>query len=127
MASASPSSSVDPRFRVLYLAVVAVTVFLIKDARVAGGIAVIHAGTWLALGHGLGPLVRQVTKLWGFVAFLLASYAFTSEDPLVDHWTRINLGLFHLPVNVGGLVAGSLMVLRIVTVVLASRIARTGD
>jgi hypothetical protein len=35
-------SSVDPRFRVLYLAVVAITVFLIKDARVAAGMALVR-------------------------------------------------------------------------------------
>lgn len=114
---------VDPRLRVLYLAAVAVGVFFVKDARIAVGLAGAHVAAWLALGLGARALARQVLKLWGFTAFICVSYAITSEDPGVDRWIHV----WKVPVNLGGLAVGGLMIVRVVTVILASRIARAGD
>lgn len=119
--------SVDPRFRVLYLAVVAIAAFLIKDARVAGGAVAVHAVLWLIVGLGGRRLVRQITKLWGFAAFILISYAVVAEDPHVDRWVKIDLGFWAPHINVGGMETGGLMLLRVILVVLASQIARAGD
>ena len=121
------SRSVDPRFRVVYLAVIAITALLIKDARVAAGAVVVHAILWLVVGLGGRRLVRQVTKLWGFAAFILFSYAIVPEDPRVDRWVKLDLGFWAPHVNVGGMETGGLMLLRVVLVVLASQIARAGD
>lgn len=127
--------TVDPRLRVIYLAAVAVGAFLVKDARIAAALVLAHAAAWLALGLGLRPLTRQVLKLWGFAAFITASYAVTAEDPSVDRWVHLDLGFSivggdtHtvLPINIGGAATGGLMILRVLVVVLASRIARAGD
>ncbi len=91
------ADSVDPRIRVLYLAAIAVGAFLVKDARVACGLAAVHAIAWLALGLGPRALARQVFKLWGFAAFVTASYALTSEAPGVDRWIHVDLGFARLP------------------------------
>jgi hypothetical protein len=114
---------VDPRLRVLYLAAVAIGVFFVKDARIAAGIAGAHAVAWLALGLGARALARQVLKLWGFTAFICISYAITSEAPDVDRWIHV----WKVPINLGGLAIGGLMIVRVVTVILASRISRAGD
>lgn len=123
----APRQTVDPRFRVVYLAVIAITALLIKDARVAAGAVVVHAILWLVVGLGGRRLVRQVTKLWGFAAFILFSYAIVPEDPRVDHWVKLDLGFWAPHINVGGMETGGLMLLRVVLVVLASQIARAGD
>ena len=114
---------VDPRLRVLYLAAVAVGVFFVKDARIACAIAAAHVVAWMFLGLGARTLARQLVKLWGFTAFICVSYALTAEDPAIDRWVH----LWKIPVNLGGLAVGGLMIVRVVTVILASRIARTGD
>jgi hypothetical protein len=114
---------VDPRLRVLYLAAVAIGVFFVKDARIAAGIGAAHALAWLALGLGARALARQILKLWGFTAFICISYAITTEDPDVDRWIHV----WKVPINLGGLAIGGLMIVRVVTVILASRISRAGD
>jgi hypothetical protein len=116
-------TDVDPRARVLYLAIVAVLAFFVKDARFAVGLAAAHAGLWLVLRLGARALLRQIVKLWGFTAFVLFSYAITSEDPSVDRWVAV----WRVHVNVGGMAIGALMIARVLTVILASRIARAGD
>lgn len=118
---------IDPRLRVLYLLAVASGAFLVRDARVGLGLVAVHAIAWLALRLGARALARQVVKLWGFAAFVTASYALTTEDPTVNRWVRLDLGFATLPINVGGALVGGLMVLRVLAVVLASRIARAGD
>jgi hypothetical protein len=114
---------VDPRARVLYLAIVAVLAFFVKDARLSIGLALAHAGLWLILRLGARALLRQIVKLWGFTAFILVSYAITSEDPSIDRWVTV----WRVHVNVGGMAIGALMIARVLTVILASRIARAGD
>jgi hypothetical protein len=114
---------VDPRARVLYLAAVAVVAFFVKDPRFAIGLVAAHAGAWLVLRLGARALLRQIVKLWGFTAFILFSYAITSEDAGVDRWVAV----WRVHVNVGGMAVGALMIARVLTVILASRIARAGD
>ena len=115
---------VDPRLRVLYLVAVAVGAFFVKSPRFAIALALGHVFTWLLLGLGVRPLARAFFKLWGFAAFVSVSYALTAEDPAIDRWIPI---YGHFRLNFGGLVVGLLMIVRVVTVVLASRIARAGD
>jgi hypothetical protein len=119
--------AVDPRLRVLYLVGVAIGAFFVKDARITGALACAHVALWLVLRLGARALVRQVLKLWGFAAFVVASYALTSEDASVDRWAHVDLGVTKIPLNVGGAAVGMLMVLRVLVVVLASRVARAGD
>src|SRR5690606_28491659 len=117
----------DPRLRVLYLAAVAVGAFVIRDARIAAGLAAAHAIAWLALGLGARKLARQLAKLAAFAGFIIVSYALTSEDETVDRWIDVSVGQATVALNVGGAAMGGLMVLRVVLVVLASRVARAGD
>jgi hypothetical protein len=113
----------DPRLRVLYLAVVAVGALLLADFRILAGLAIAHVIAWLALREGARALARQLFKLSGFAAFIALSYALTKDDPSTDRWTKI----YGIDVNLGGALVGARMVLRVVIVVLASRIARSGD
>jgi len=123
----SPRSGVDPRLRVLYLAAVAVGAFFVHDARIAVALVVAHAIAWLVLRLGARLLLRQFVKLAGFSAFIIASYALTSEEPAIDHWVKLDLHFWKLPLNLGGAAVGALMILRVLAVVLASRIARAMD
>ncbi|MFO0676617.1 MAG: energy-coupling factor transporter transmembrane component T [Polyangiaceae bacterium] len=118
-------SRVDPRLRVVYLLVFACGVFVLRDPRVLGTLALSQAAAWMAVGLGGRRLARQVTKLWGFSTFVAVSYALTAEDPAIDRW--VPLFGSKLSVNLGGLVVGLTMVLRILAVVLASQVARAGD
>ncbi len=118
---------IEPRLRVVYLVAIAFAVFLVRDARVIAALAVAHAAAWIALGEGARALARQLVKLGAFAAFVVASYGLTSEEPGVDRWTALDLGVARLPVNVGGALVGLVMVARVATVVLASRVARSGD
>jgi len=114
---------IDPRLRVLYLGLVAVGALVVKDVRILVGLALAHAIAWLLLREGARALARQLFKLSAFAGFIVLSYALTKDDPATDRWTTIA----GIRVNAGGAIVGARMVLRVVTVVLASRIARSGD
>ena len=61
----------DPRLRVLYLVGVAIGVFFLRQPWQLGALAASQAILWLILGLPPRRLVRQVTKLWGFAAFIV--------------------------------------------------------
>ncbi|WP_394820632.1 hypothetical protein [Pendulispora albinea] len=117
----------DPRLRVLYLAVLALGAFAVKGlvwlALLAGSQAVL----WLVVGLPPRRLLRQVTKLWGFALFILLSYALTSEDPATDAWVHVPILGYQLALNATGVAVGAAMLLRVVAVILASQVARAGD
>ena len=117
----------DPRGRVFYLLAVAVGVFFLKKPWEVGALLGLHAALWIAVGLGAARLLRQVVKLWGFTLFILISYALCADDPATDTWTRIHLFAFDLPINTAGAIAGALMIMRLLTVILASQVARAGD
>src|SRR4029077_15838622 len=50
-------------------------------------------------------------------------YAFFEEDPATDRWVKISA----VSINVSGLQTGALMLLRVISVILASQISRAGD
>ncbi len=121
-------SRVDPRMRVLYLLVVASGVFVFHRLDVVAAIAAAQAVLWLVVGLGPKRLVRQITKLWFFTLFIVASYALTgSEDGEATRWVRVHLGSWALRVNLAGALAGAVMALRILAVILAAQVARAGD
>lgn len=118
---------IDPRWRVLYLLVVAVGVFLLKaPAWLLGGL-VLQVVLWLGLGLGLARLGRQVSKLWLFALFIVGSYAAFSYDPSLDRWHALTVWGASVSINLTGVEQGALMVVRVLTVVLASQVARAGD
>ena len=121
------AAKADPRGRVFYLLAVAVGVFFLKKPWEIGALLGLHAVLWIAVGLGTARLLRQVVKLWGFTAFILISYALCADDPATDTWTRIHLFAFDLPINTAGAIAGALMIMRLLTVILASQVARAGD
>lgn len=122
-------TTLDPRWRVLYLAAVAVGVFFLRKPWMSAVLVGAECVLWLLVGLGARRLVRQITKLWGFALFILVSFALTSEDPETDRWVALHLFGWELPfkLNVTGAVLGGMMVLRVLAVVLASQIARAGD
>src|SRR5438094_518819 len=115
---------IDPRWRVLYLVAVALGVFFLRAPWQVAALGGVQAVLWLAVGLGARRLGRQIVKLWGFALFVIASYAFTKEDASTDHWVRVHLVAFDVSVNTGGAALGALMVLRVLSVVMASQVAR---
>ena len=122
----TPARTLDPRLRVGYLVASAVGVFFLRSPVAVAPLLALQVVLWLVVGLGPRRLVRQVVKLWAFVAFIVISYAVTSESPEVDRWIVIQR-LFGLKINVGGALVGLTMVMRVVSVVLASQVARAGD
>jgi hypothetical protein len=120
--------SIGPRLRVLYLATVAVGVLLLRTPLAISAVVAVQLALWPAAGLPARRLARQLAKLVGFAAFLVASYAFTADDPATDRWIHLALPAgVELPLNVGGAMTGALLVLRVVAVILASQVARAGD
>ena len=120
-------SRVDPRLRVLYLLSVACGVFAFHRLPVVAAITAAQCVLWLAVGLGPRRLVRQLTKLWLFTIFIVASYALTSVDRGTDRWLHLHLLSLAVRVNVAGALAGLTMVLRILCVIVAAQVARAGD
>jgi hypothetical protein len=121
-----PTAAIDPRLRVLYLLAVAVGVFFLPGGWVAGALA-LHVALWFVVRLPPRRLLRQIVKLWGFAAFIVASYALVADDPRTDRWVPVDLGPLSFELNVGAALVGAIMVLRVLTVVLASQVARAGD
>jgi hypothetical protein len=117
----------DPRLRALYLLGVAVGVFFLPTWHLCAAAAAIQVALWLGLGLGARPLARQLRKLALFLAVIVAAYALVGEDPARDRWTAISILGLEIDINITGAGLGLAMVLRIVTVVLASHVARAGD
>ena len=101
--------SVDPRLRVLYLGLVAVGVFVVRDPRVVGAVAVAQLVAWAALGREPRRILRQLRKLIGISVVIIAAFALTEPD------------------RAQGAITGGVMVLRILAVVAASQLVRLGD
>ena len=124
MAAASPS--LDPRVRVVYLLAVAIGVFVAPRVWVLAALGA-QLGLWFVVGLPARRLARQVLKLWGFAAFIVLSYALVADDPRTDRWVPFELGPLHGSLNLGAAAIGLTMVLRVLTVVIASQVARAGD
>ncbi len=117
----------DPRLRALYLVGVAVGVFFLPGWKLCAAAAAVQVALWLGLGLGAGRLFRQLRKLMLFLAVIAAAYALVGEDPAHDRWIALSILGLEIDVNTTGALVGLAMVLRIVTVVLASHVARAGD
>jgi hypothetical protein len=120
-------ASIDPRFRVLYLLAVAVGAFVLSRPATLGALLALQLALWFGARLGAGRLLRQLSKLWGYAFFIVASYALFELDPASDRVHQLHLVGATIPINVTGSIEGALMVGRLVAVVLASQIARAGD
>ena len=118
---------IDPRLRALYLVGVAVGVFFLPDWKLCAAVAGAQVVAWLSLGLGVKALLRQLRKLVLFLAVIAVAYALVGEDPASDRWIVVSIFGLEIDVNASGALVGLTMVLRIVTVVLASHVARAGD
>src|SRR5258706_7907410 len=105
--------SVDARLRVLYLVGVAVGIFFLRSLWQTATMLVVQCVLWFVVGLPARRLLRQIVKLWGFALFLLASYALTREDPAVDRWVHIDVWRTSLALNVGGMLVGAAMIVRV--------------
>lgn len=115
---------IDPRLRVAFLLGAAVGVFFLRDFASLGIALGVLAVLWFAVGLAPRRLVRQIYKLWGIALFIAVSSAFFENDVDTDRWISIAP---HLDVNVGAMLIGGVMFLRVLAVVVASQIARAGD
>src|SRR4051812_36707606 len=121
--SKTSADGVDSRLRVAFLFLTGAGIFLLRSplwvAALTGALLV------LSFAVRIPPrrVLRSILKLWGFTLVVLISYALVREDPSVDRW--VHLG--PLPLNVGAVLVGAVMVLRVISVALASQIARAGD
>nr|MBP6839701.1 hypothetical protein [Kofleriaceae bacterium] len=116
-----------PRTRVGFLLVVAVGAFLVRAWWQVGLIGLVMMAAWLGLGLGARRLVRQVSKLVPLSLVIVLGYALFAEDPATDRWVTLDLRWFDLRLNQSGALTGLAMALRILAVVTASHVARTGD
>jgi hypothetical protein len=119
--------SIDPRLRVLYLLGIAVGVFFVHDFWQLGAVLAVQVALWFVVRLPAGRLLRQIVKLWAFGLFVVATYAVFEQDPETDRWVRYMVLGLEIPINMSGIVEGAAMLLRLVTVVLASQVARAGD
>jgi energy-coupling factor transporter transmembrane protein EcfT len=117
-----------PLGRILYLLFVAVGVFFVPNLYALAALAGAHAVAWPVVGLPLQQLMRQLAKLGGFLIVLLVTYALVPMNPALDRWVPVDVwGMFSFDVNSAGLAVGGAMVLRVLTIVLASQVARAGN
>jgi len=121
--SKTSAEGVDSRLRVAFLFLIGAGIFILRSP--LGVAALTGALLILSFAVRIPPkrVLRSILKLWGFTLVVLISYSLTREDPDVDRW--VHLG--PLPLNVGAVMVGAVMVLRVICVALASQIARAGD
>lgn len=124
-----PKATFDPRLRALYLVAVAIGVFLVHTWWIVGTVAAVQAVLWLAVGLGVPRLLRQLRKLALFLGFILACFALVTNDPATDRWRTLIIPGVHwgIDVNLSGALVGLTMVMRVLSVVLASQVIRAGD
>jgi len=121
--SKTSAEGVDSRLRVAFLFLTGAGIFLLQGpvwvAALTGALLI------LSFAVRIPPrrILRSILKLWGFALVVLVSYALVREDPAVDRWVQ----LWRIPLNVGGVQVGAVMLLRVISVALASQIARAGD
>src|SRR5579859_4937175 len=116
--------TIDPRLRVVYLAAVAIGIFFLHQLWQVAAVLALQCALWLVVKLPPRMLLKKIFKLWGFAAFIIASYALTREDPSIDRWVHVDVWKTSLAINVGGAMIGVVMVLRVMAVILASQIAR---
>lgn len=121
------ATSLDPRLRALYLALVAVGVFFLPTWWMVGVVLAVQIVLWLRLDLGLRPLGRQVRKLALFLGVIFIAFSLVSHDPATDRWRTLAIAGLALKINQTGVLLGLTMVLRVLAVVLASQVARAGD
>src|SRR4051812_31423630 len=119
--------NIDPRFRVLYLAGIAVGIFFLRTWWQVAAVLAAQCALWFIVKLPRRMLVKKIFKLSGFAGFIIVSYALTREDPSIDRWVHIDVWKTSLALNLGGALVGATMVLRVMAVVLASQVARAGD
>ncbi len=124
-----PKATLDPRLRALYLIAVAIGVFLVHTWWIVGTVAAIQAVLWMAVGLGVPRLLRQLRKLALFLGFILACFALVTNDPATDRWRTLVIPVLHwgIDINLSGALVGLTMVMRVLSVVLASQVIRAGD
>lgn len=121
------TGNLDPRLRVLYLLALAVGVFLLREPWQLGVVFGAQLVLWFVARLPARQLVRQLSKLWLLALFIVGTYALFENDPAVDRWVRYSVLGISVPINQSGALEGVLMVVRLLSVVLASQIARAGD
>ena len=110
-------SRVDPRLRVGFVVLVAALLVLLRSPLAVSAITVALAVMFLAVGLGARQLLRRTTKLWAFAAFVIVSYAVTSEDAAIDRWMAFRVLGHNLALNAGGALVGATMILRVLALV----------
>ena len=114
----------DGRARVLYVLAIAITVFVLGPMVVAVA-GLLQLVLWWRAGLGAFRLVRLVRKLLPFFVLLAVTSVFVSGFGPDEQWVQVPFIPFDL--NLTGLEAAGLMILRLLVVVMASHIARSGD
>jgi hypothetical protein len=112
---------ISARLKILYLIVVAVVCFLVKNPLILSGLLLFHIGLWAVLRLPLTALGRIARKLSFFVLLILITFALIPTEAMRnDVWTTLPVGGFELSINLTGLTFGILMALRLLVVVIAS-------
>lgn len=118
---------VDPRLRIVFLLGIAIAAIFVKKISILLALVGVESVVWLAVGLGPRRLIRQVLKLWAFALLVLGSYALLDSGAEIDDYRPLVIAGLSIKVNVGGMVVGGRMLLRVLAVIMASQIARAGN
>ena len=96
-----------------------------------GALCAVEVGALIFLGHPVATITRTLRKLFFFLAVILIAYSLVEGDPGTARWVTLEMtsiaSWLSIEVNKTGALEGLVMVLRVVAIVLASHLARTGD
>ena len=115
-----------PTLVVLYLIVVAVGVFLLREPAYLVPVLALQLLLWALARQPAGDVIRLLRRLQVFFFFILVSFIFFPDSGADPAWVRLPLGPIPWQpwVSLTGLRAGLLMCLRMYTVVFTSMLVR---
>lgn len=106
--------------RLAWLLALAVALFAIGDAVVLAVLLAAQVGLWLASGLPAKDLLLPLRRLLLFGLLIALSFAFVATGTGEDRWLALPLGNWTLQINLSGLALAGVMLLRVLTLVLAS-------
>lgn len=106
--------------RLLWLLALAAALFAIDHAGVLAALLAVQLGLWFASGLPAKDLLLPLRRLLLFGLLIALSFAFVATGTGADRWLGLPVGTWTLQLNLSGLALAGVMLLRVLTLVLAS-------
>lgn len=117
----------DIRIKIIYLLVISVGIFFIPDLRIISGLFLFQLGLWPLTGIKLRKLVRTLRAFLVLCLLIIASFViFPGNLPEDSYYVFTLLGT-ELKIDLTSLQEGTLMALRILTIIIVSILIRAGS